>query len=407
MAYRHPCTASPFARPDDWHLHLRDGAALAAVVCAHGARLRASNRHAKPAAAGHDGRRGRAPTAIASSRHCRRTSRFAPLMTLYLTDNTPPDGDRGGEGVRIRPRGQVLPGGRDDELGLGRDRRSSASYPVLAAMEKHGVVLSLHGEVTDARRRHVRSRARVRRHARWRAIVRDFPGAAHRARARHDARGGGSSSRRAARTSPRRSRRSICCGRATRCSSGGVRPHLYCLPILKRETPPRSAASRRRPRAIRKFFLGTDSRAACARHEGERVRLRRLLFGAARARAVRRSVRGRRRARPARRLRKPLRRRLLRPAAQRRHDHAGARAVDRSRRVSVRRRHGRAAARGRDAWRWRVDRNRNERVPSQRNLVTAVLSYESEASQTVAARAIGERKVRAPQSRMPGNARPQ
>ena len=87
--------------------------------------------------------------------------------------------------------------------------------------------------------------------------------------------------------------------------------------------------SRRRPRAIRKFFLGTDSRAARKAHEGERVRLRRLLLGAGRARAVRGSVRGRGRARPARRLREPLRRGLLRPAAQRRHGDAGARAVAR------------------------------------------------------------------------------
>ena len=68
------------------------------------------------------------------------------------------------------------------------------------------------------------------------------------------------------------------------------------------------------------------------------MRLRRLLFGARGARAVRRGVRGGGRARPARGLREPLRRRLLRIAAQRRTGDAGARAVERAGRVSVRRR---------------------------------------------------------------------
>ena len=73
--------------------------------------------------------------------------------------------------------------------------------------------------------------------------------------------------------------------------AGGLRPHLYCLPMLKRETHRQAlvaAATSGNP----KFFLGTDSAPHARDSEGERVRLRRLLFGADRAAALRRSVRG-------------------------------------------------------------------------------------------------------------------
>ena len=68
---------------------------------------------------------------------------------------------------------------------------------------------------------------------------------------------------------------------------------------------------------------------------------------------------------------------------------------------------GRAAARRRDGVLARGSATALTRPRGERNLAAAVLSYASEASQTVAARATGGRKVRAPQSRMPGNARPQ
>ncbi len=185
----------------------------------HGAGLRQSNRHAEPEAAGHDDRGGaRATGDRILARAARRAARFEPLMTLYLTDNTSADEIARAKASRIRARGQVLPRRRDDQLRLRRHARSSACTPALAAMERHGVVLSIHGEVTDPGRRRVRSRARVRRARSSRAIVRDFPGAAHRARAHHDARGRRVRARSAAPTSPRRSRRSICSTRATRCS---------------------------------------------------------------------------------------------------------------------------------------------------------------------------------------------
>jgi hypothetical protein len=97
--------------------------------------------------------------------------------------------------------------------------------------------------------------------------------------------------------------------------AGGLRPHFWCLPV---------------------------------QGQGECVLRRRLLHRATRAPPLRRGVRGGRRPRPAGGFRQPSRCGLLRPAAQRRADHARARGMDGSRRLPVRRGPDRAAARGRD-----------------------------------------------------------
>ena len=86
--------------------------------------------------------------------------------------------------------------------------------------------------------------------------------------------------------------------------AGGMRPHHYCLPVLKREEHREAlveAATSRQSEVLPRH----RQRAARAAHQGNGLRLRRHLHGARRDRAVRRSVRGRRRARQARRLRQP------------------------------------------------------------------------------------------------------
>ena len=86
-------------RPDDWHLHLRDGAALRSRAARYCAALRPRHRHAQPQAAGDHRRSWRAHTASASWLRCREAPSFEPLMTLYLTDNTPAGRNR----ARPRP----------------------------------------------------------------------------------------------------------------------------------------------------------------------------------------------------------------------------------------------------------------------------------------------------------------
>ena len=209
------------------------------------------------------------------------------------------------------------------------------AYPALAAMERHGLVLSLHGEVTDADV-DVFDRERVFVDRSLTRIVRDFPasGSCSSTSRRETP---PPSSRRRRRTSRRRSRRSTCSTRGTRCFAGGIRP----ASLLPADTEARDApAGARRgrdlgqPEVLPRHGLG----AARAADEGDSVRLRRMLLGADRAAALRRSFRPRGCARSPRRLREPLRRRLLRTAAQCRHGDAAARGVDRARRVPVRRR---------------------------------------------------------------------
>ena len=133
-------------RPDDWHLHLRDGAAMAAVV---------------PHSAAQFGRAIVMPnlkppvTTAAQSLDYRQRilaalpagSTFEPLMTLYLTDNTPPQ-----EIARAKAAGVVAlklyPAGATTNSDAGvTDLRKT--YPTLQAMQKHGLLLLVHGEVTD------------------------------------------------------------------------------------------------------------------------------------------------------------------------------------------------------------------------------------------------------------------
>jgi len=241
-------------RPDDWHLHLRDGAALRAVLPAtaqaFGRAIVMPN--LKPpvtttAAAG--AYRERIRQALAAG------SAFEPLLTLYLTDATSPD-----EISRAKASGFVhavkyYPAGATTNSQSGVTALPLA-YPALAAMERQGVVLAVHGEVTDPDV-DVFDRERVFVERELTAIVRDFPGLRivleHATTQEGVAFVADAPANVAATITPQHllySRNAL--------FAGGLRPHLYCLPVLKRETHRRAlvaAATSGNP----KFFLGTDS----------------------------------------------------------------------------------------------------------------------------------------------------
>jgi dihydroorotase len=134
-------------RPDDWHLHLRDGAALAAVL-RHTARQFAR-------AIVMPNLRPPVTTVELAEAYRRRilaalpaNSSFEPLMTLYLTDNTAPR-----EITLARASGRVhavkyYPAGATTNSDSGVTRLEHC-FGVLEAMEKAGLPLLLHGEVTD------------------------------------------------------------------------------------------------------------------------------------------------------------------------------------------------------------------------------------------------------------------
>ncbi len=241
-------------RPDDWHLHLRDGAAMAAVL---------------PDTARRFGRAIVMPnlkppvTTVADAAAYRQRilaalpagSSFAPLMTLYLTDRTDPAeiGPAKASGfvhaVKYYPAGATT----NSENGVTDWRHVQR---VLAAMERHDVPLLLHGEVTDPAV-DVFDRERVFLDRALPPLQRSFPGLrivlehATTKDAVDCVRAGGPNL--AATITAHHllwNRNAL--------FAGGIRPHAYCLPVLKRERH-REALVAAATGDDARFFLGTDS----------------------------------------------------------------------------------------------------------------------------------------------------
>ena len=108
-------------RPDDWHLHLRDGEALASVLAHTAAQFARAivMPNLKPPVTTVDqaaAYRDRIVAALPAG------ASFEPLMTLYLTDNMPASRGDQGRRFRFRQGGQALPGGGDDQFRRRPDR---------------------------------------------------------------------------------------------------------------------------------------------------------------------------------------------------------------------------------------------------------------------------------------------
>jgi dihydroorotase len=250
-------------RPDDWHLHLRDGAAMRDVLPHTALRFARAivMPNLKPPVT---------TTALALAYRERilaalpSGSAFEPLMTLYLTDNTQPD-----EIVRAKQSGVVhavkyYPAGATTNSDSGVTAIEKC-YPVLEAMAKAGMPLLVHGEVTDAAV-DVFDRERVFIDRTLAPLVGRFPGL--KVVMEHI------TTREAAQfvmAAPPRVAATITAHHLLMSRNamfaGGVRPHLYCLPILKREIH-REALMAAAISGNPKFFLGTDS-APHARHTKE------------------------------------------------------------------------------------------------------------------------------------------
>jgi dihydroorotase len=241
-------------RPDDWHLHLRDGAALASVL-PHTVRRFARAivmPNLKPPV-----------TTVAAAAEYRERirqalpagARFEPLMTLYLTDNT-----AAAEIARAGASGFVhaakyYPAGATTHSDSGVTRLERA-FPALEAMEKHDLPLAVHGEVT-APGVDVFDRERVFLDTVLAEIVRRFPGL--RIVLEHVTTRDGVAFVEAAgaRVGATITAHHLLYNRNA-LFQGGLRPHLYCLPVLKREEH-RQALVAAATGGGRQFFLGTDS----------------------------------------------------------------------------------------------------------------------------------------------------
>ena len=249
-----PRRALELARPDDWHLHLRDGAEMAAVL---GATARVFGRaivmpNLRPPVT---------TTAMALAYRDRIVAAvpsgvpFDPLLTIYLTDNTSATEIAAAKKSGYVHAAKYYPAGATTHSDAGVTVIERA-WPAFAAMEAHDLVLSLHGEVTDPDVDVFdRERVFVQRHLT--RIVRDFPAlrivlehVTTREAAEFVA---AAPSSVAATITPHHllwSRNAL--------FAGGLRPHLYCMPILKREAH-REALVQAATSGNPKFFLGTDS----------------------------------------------------------------------------------------------------------------------------------------------------
>ena len=241
-------------RPDDWHVHLRDGDLMRSVV---GATARQFARaivmpNLKPPVVTVDqagAYRGRILAALPAG------TAFEPLMTLYLTDNTAPD-----EIARAMSAGFVkavkyYPAGAttNSDSGVTDIRKCDA---VLEAMAAHGMPLLLHGEVTDPAV-DVFDREAVFIETILVPLGGAVPEAARRARAHHDGRGGAVRRARPENVAATITAHHLLMNRNAM-FAGGIRPHHYCLPVLKRE-PHRLALVKAAVSGSPKFFLGTDT----------------------------------------------------------------------------------------------------------------------------------------------------
>jgi dihydroorotase len=240
-------------RPDDWHLHVRDGDALKAVV---------------PHTAAQFGRaiimpnlRPPVTTAALALAYKRRILAavpaglsFEPLMTLYLTDNLPADEilrakDAGVVALKLYPAGATT----NSDAGVTDIRKT---YKTLEAMQKAGLLLLVHGEVTSSDI-DIFDREAVFIDQQLIPLRKDFPELKivfEHITTREAAQYVQDADKYTAATITAHhllyNRNAI--------FTGGVRPHYYCLPVLKRETH-RLALVEAAVSGRAKFFLGTDS----------------------------------------------------------------------------------------------------------------------------------------------------
>ncbi|WP_227458223.1 dihydroorotase [Cupriavidus pauculus] len=241
-------------RPDDWHLHLRDGAALSAVLpdtARQFARaiimpnLKPPVTTVAQASAYRDRILAALPAGMA----------FEPLMTLYLTDNLPAEEIFAAKAsgfvhaVKLYPAGATT----NSDAGVTDIRRCAAT---LEAMQRVGLPLLVHGEVTDGDI-DIFDREAVFIDRVMKPLRKDFPELkvvfehiTTRDAAQYVAEAEGPVGATITAHHLLYNRNAI--------FTGGIRPHYYCLPVLKREIH-REALVKAATSGSARFFLGTDS----------------------------------------------------------------------------------------------------------------------------------------------------
>ncbi len=249
-----PTAQLSLTRPDDWHLHLRDGAVLGGVLpdtVRRFARAIVMPNLDTPVRTVREARayRARILDALPAA------ARFEPLMTLYLTETMAPSEVAHARASGIVHAVKYYPAAATTNAvaGVGDPRRC---YAVFAAMERHDFPLLIHGEVTDPDV-DVFDREAVFLERHLAPLMRDFPGL--RMVLEH--------------ITTRAAVEFVSAAPATVAATitahhllldrnalfeGGLRPHHYCLPLLKRAEH-RAALVAAATSGSARFFLGTDS----------------------------------------------------------------------------------------------------------------------------------------------------
>ena len=248
-----PISTLTLTQPDDWHLHVRDGDALNTVVPHTAAQfgravIMPNLRPPVTTAASALAYKARIQAAVPAGVN------FEPLMTLYLTDNLPADeilraADAGVVAAKLYPAGATT----NSDAGVTDLRKT---YKTLEAMQKAGLLLLVHGEVTSSDI-DLFDREAVFIDTQLIPLRRDFPELKivfEHITTREAAQYVAQADRFTAATVTAHhllyNRNAI--------FTGGIRPHYYCLPVLKREAH-RLALVEAATSGSAKFFLGTDS----------------------------------------------------------------------------------------------------------------------------------------------------
>ncbi|MEM9392529.1 MAG: dihydroorotase [Pseudomonadota bacterium] len=241
-------------RPDDWHLHLRDGAMLAGVLpetARHFGRAIVMPNLVPPVVQGDDARayRDRILAALPTGMS------FSPLMTLYLTEETDPDDVAAAYAAGLVHAVKLYPAGATTNSASGV-RDFDKVRGVLERMAEIGLTLCVHGEVTDSDidifdREAVfidRVLDPIRRATPNLRVTMEHITTAEAVAYVSDTAGHIGATITTHHLMINRNHMLV----------GGIRPHYYCLPVVKRaehQTALRKAATSGHPR----FFLGTDS----------------------------------------------------------------------------------------------------------------------------------------------------
>ncbi|WP_394152950.1 dihydroorotase [Loktanella salsilacus] len=241
-------------RPDDWHLHLRDGAMLQAVLpetARHFARAIIMPNLVPPVVTGDQARAYRDRILAARPEG----SDFAPLMTLYLTEDTDPDDVAAAHAAGLIAAVKLYPAGATTNSASGVQDFDKVR-PVLDRMAEIGLPLCVHGEVTDSNidifDREAAFIDRILKPMRKKnpdlRIVMEHVTTQDAVDYVRDT---------AKNLAATITTHHLIINR-NHILAGGIKPHFYCLPVAKRETH-RIALVQAAVSGDKRFFLGTDS----------------------------------------------------------------------------------------------------------------------------------------------------